>query len=252
MEPYKVALCDIRKLVGWRMERMAKILRRRVLVSSLVTTGGLLAAACGEEVAPEPPSPARPAPAGQRPPKTETRVRVAVPKDSNLQWMSFWTALGAGYFQDQGLAVELVIPEQAPIAPALLLRGDADVAVLPPPMYLSLISQGSPILIFANLLRNEAINLIVRKEIMETRKLSSTAPLADRLKGIKGLKVGAAPNASRRLYRLHTAAGLDANQEIEVVIVPGEEQNAAFGEKRVDALFAHTPYLSRRSWIRTR
>jgi ABC-type nitrate/sulfonate/bicarbonate transport system substrate-binding protein len=156
--------------------------------------------------------------------------------------MNFWTAMGAGFFNDEGLAVELAVVEP-PMTSAALLEGDVDVALLPRPQFIPLIAQGRPILLFANLLQHDAINLVVRGELMDARGLSPTAPLAERLAGLNGLKVGVAPGPVGRLRTLFTSAGLDAGQAIEIVRMPGAEQNAAFGDKRVDALYAHTPYL---------
>jgi ABC-type nitrate/sulfonate/bicarbonate transport system substrate-binding protein len=44
---------------------------------------------------------------------------------------------------------------------------------------------------------------------------------------------------------LFDSVGLDAEDDIEMVIIHGAEQNQAFGDGRVDALYAHTPYLER-------
>jgi ABC-type nitrate/sulfonate/bicarbonate transport system substrate-binding protein len=168
-----------------------------------------------------------------------------VPDPDNLQFMSFWVAVGAGLFKEEGLDVQIVTPPSPQGAPQLLLQGRAEVAVLPPPMYLPLIGQQQPIVIFANLLVNDQINLIVRKDVLEARKLSPNAPLAERLQGIKGLKVGIASGPPTRLRALFASVGLDVDRDIQMIIVPPLEQNQAFGENRVDALYAHTPFLER-------
>lgn len=174
-----------------------------------------------------------------------TAVKVAIPSSDNLQFMSFWVAKGAGFFEAEGLDVQVTVPPMPGAAGQLMVMGRADVAVLPPPLYLNLIGQQQPVMIFANLLQNDAINLIVRKDILEARKLSPTAPLAERLQGIKGLKVGVAPGPPTRLRALFASVGLDVDRDIEMVIIHGEGQNQAFGENRVDALYAHTPFLER-------
>ncbi len=172
-------------------------------------------------------------------------LKVIVPDNGNLQYMSFWVAKGAGYFADEGIDVELVVPSSPQGTTALVLRKDADVAVLPPPMYLELIAQKFPLVLVATLLRNDPINLIVRRSVMEERKLSAEAPLADKLRGLKGLKVGVAPHPPARLRALFASQGMDANTDIEMVILRGVEQNQAFVDHRVDALYAHTPFLEK-------
>ena len=54
-----------------------------------------------------------------------------------------------------------------------------------------------------------------------------------------------APAPPTRLRVLFDSVGLDADSDIEMVIVHGAEQNQAFEDGSVDALYAHTPYLER-------
>jgi ABC-type nitrate/sulfonate/bicarbonate transport system substrate-binding protein len=169
-----------------------------------------------------------------------TPVRIILPETGNLQHMAFWVARGAGLFEREGLDVTLAIPSSPGGVYQLVLADDAQAAVLPPPVYLDLIAQHAPIQLVANLLRNEPANLAVRRSVLESRKISPQTPLAERLRGLRGVKIGVAPGPVGRLRTL--LAGVDG---IEIAGVPGPEQNAAFADGRVDALFAHTPYLER-------
>jgi ABC-type nitrate/sulfonate/bicarbonate transport system substrate-binding protein len=128
-------------------------------------------------------------------------------------------------------------------AVATLLSGSADFAVLPRPAFLIAVSQSSPVLAVANLLANDPVNLVVHSHIADARGLSAAAPLAERLDGMRGLRVGVAGGPVTRLRALFASVGMDADRDIEVVIVPGGQQNAWFAERRVDAIYAHTPYL---------
>ena len=132
------------------------------------------------------------------------------------------------------------MPDRAGV---FLLMGFADVALLPPPMYLPLIEAREDIRIFANLIENDQINLIVRKGFAAANNLSTDLPLKERLEAIKGLKVGVAPGPPVRLRVLFDSVGLDADTDIEMVIIPGPDQNAAFEDGSIDALYAHTPFL---------
>ncbi len=174
-------------------------------------------------------------------PASATTVRVSLSRGDNLQWMNFWVALGAGFFAEEGLEVELVIGGRA----RSFLQGEADVAVMPRPTYLSLVGQERPILAFANLLRHDPINLVVRREVAEELGLSARMSLAERLNRLRGLRVGVAHGPPPRLRVLLESVGLDADSDIEMVMVSGGEQNQAFEEGRVDALYAHTPYLEK-------
>src|SRR5262245_41329240 len=181
-------------------------------------------------------------------PSSERAVRVVVPNDNNLQWLNFWVAQGARYFSDEGLQVQ-VTPggtgdeEGGRRVTQALIDGSADVAIQPRPLFLLAVGEQQPVVAFANLLRNDPINLVVNGDIAAARGLSAQSPLADRLKGLRGLKIGVAPGPIARLRVLAAAAGLDPASDITIITVDGRAQNQFFGERTVDALYAHTPYL---------
>src|SRR5262245_35396450 len=167
-------------------------------------------------------------------------LRIGVPERDNIQFLTLWVALGAGYLQAEDLDVQLVVADAPNQSGQLLLQNRADVALLQPPVYLGLISQRRPIVLFANLLANDPINLIVRPEVAAKVKLNTEAPLAERLRSLKGLRIGVANEPPRRLRVLLAQAGMDADRDIQMTIVPGEEQIDAYKNGVVDALYTHT------------
>ncbi len=172
-------------------------------------------------------------------------LTVLVPKDGNLQFMSFWVAQAGGYFAREGIDVELVSPPSPKQAETMFESGRSEAAVLAPPMYLRFIGNKAPIVLVANLLRNDPIDLVVKRDILEARHLSATMPLKERLTGLRGLRLGIAPHPPTRLRALFASEGLDVDRDLTLVTLHGNEQNAAFTEGRVDALYAHTPYLEK-------
>jgi NitT/TauT family transport system substrate-binding protein len=174
---------------------------------------------------------------------TRIPVRIEVPSGKNLQFFTLWVALGAGYFQQEGLEPKILIDATPRSAGQLLFQGQADVALLPPPMFLGMMAEDKPILLFASLLANEPINLALRKSIADARKLSTHAGLRERLQAIMGLKVGLAGEVAPRLRALFASAGMNADKDIQLVTIPGPDQVKAFVDGRIDVLFAHTPYL---------
>ena len=92
-------------------------------------------------------------------------VRIGIPERDNLQYMSFWVAHGAGLFKAEGLDVEIVIPDAANQSGMILMQNSVDVSLLQPPVYLGLIAEQHPFALFASLLANDPINLIVRADV---------------------------------------------------------------------------------------
>jgi ABC-type nitrate/sulfonate/bicarbonate transport system substrate-binding protein len=177
------------------------------------------------------------------PPAPPVAVRVLVPDGDNLQYLAYWVAAGSGYFADEGVAPELVVPDVPAAAIAKMIAGEAPVAVLPPPVYLQLIADQFPIELVANLLQNDPINLVVRRRVFDERTLSATAPLRERLEGLRGLRIGVAPGPPTRLRALFASVGMDADATVKLVIRHGKDQNDAFAKDECDALYAHTPYV---------
>jgi NitT/TauT family transport system substrate-binding protein len=170
-------------------------------------------------------------------------IRIGVPERENLQYMSFWVAQGAGLFKAEGLEVEIVVPDVPNQSGMLLMQRRVDVALLQPPVYLGLIAERHPFVLFASLLVNDPINLIVRADIAVKLKLDPRAPLADRLRAIRGLKIGVAPEPPRRLRILFAEAGMNADQDVQLVIRRAEDQIEALTTGVVDALYTHSPSL---------
>lgn len=170
-------------------------------------------------------------------------VRIGIPERDNLQYMAFWIAQGGGLFKAEGLDVEMVIADVPNQSGMILMQGRVDVALLQPPVYLGLIAEQHPFVLFANLLANDPINLIVRADVAAKLRLDPRAPLVDRLKSIQGLRIGVAPEPPRRLRMLFAHAGMNADQDVQIVIRRGEDQIEALTTNVVDALYAHTPFL---------
>ena len=179
------------------------------------------------------------------PARAVERVRVLVPDRENLQFMAFWVAKGAGHFAREGIEIEVVVPPGPQQTGAFFERREADVAVLPPPVYVNLVAQRVPVVLVANLLANDPIDLVVRANVLSERNLDATMPLRARLEGLRGLRIGVAPHPPTRLRALFASVGLDADRDVTMVILHGKQQNAALRDGDVDALYAHTPYLER-------
>ena len=170
-------------------------------------------------------------------------VRIEVPNTNNLQFLTLWVALGAGFFQKEGLEPRIIAAGSPRTTGALLFKGEAEVALLPPPMFLGMMAEKKPVLLFASLLANEPINLVVAKDIAAARRAGAGVSLRDRIQLIRGLRIGLAGEVAPRLKALFASVGMNAETDAQLVVVAGPDQLQALRSGKVDALFAHTPYL---------
>jgi NitT/TauT family transport system substrate-binding protein len=173
------------------------------------------------------------------------QLHAIVPEPHNLQLLSFWVAEGAGYFHDEGIELVLDVPPTPNEVRELLAKPDAPIAVLPPPIYLELIADKKPWRLVANLLRNDPINIVVRRSVVAARKIVLQAPVDERLRALRGVRIAVPPGPASRFRALVESVGLDAAKDFQIVTMMGDEENEAFASGRVDALFAHTPFLER-------
>lgn len=171
------------------------------------------------------------------------RIRVALPS-RNPQFMAFWVADAGGLFGASGIDLELTVAAEPLGAPIALLSGSADVAVLSPPLYLRLIADRRPVLVLANLLRNDPLNVVVNSRVAGERGFHPWLDVAGRIALLRGLRIGVAPIPVDHLHTLCAWGGLDVG-DVELVMLQGFEQNPGFATGQVDALYAHTPYLER-------
>jgi ABC-type nitrate/sulfonate/bicarbonate transport system substrate-binding protein len=164
-------------------------------------------------------------------------IEVILPETGNLQYLAFWVAAGSS-----DVDLKLRVAETPGDTPKLVDPAAAQLFVLPPPILLQLLADGAPLVAVANLLRNDPIDLIVKREVARARKLDAALPLKERLERMRGLKLGVAPGPIPRLRTLYQSVGLPVP---EVVTLMGQEQNGALADGKVEALYAHTPYLER-------
>lgn len=174
---------------------------------------------------------------------TRGTVRVLVPDEGNLQLLAFYVALGARDFAREGVDVVPTSPSSPALVQGAFTNGEADVALLPAPVYERLIEERAPFVLVANLLQNDPIDLVVAKSVADERGLRDAAPLKERLSRLRGLRIGVAPHPRSRLVALFRSQGLDVEAIAQVVVVPGKQQDDALARGEVDALYAHTPFL---------
>jgi ABC-type nitrate/sulfonate/bicarbonate transport system substrate-binding protein len=188
-------------------------------------------------------APARSARAGEP-------LKVLVPDTENLQYLAFWTAKADGSFTKEGVDVEVVVapPPQRGKAPidSALESGEVDAALLAPPVYLRMIAAKAPIVVVANLFRNDPYALLVRREIVETRNIAvDPTPVAvrERVAGLKGLAIAYPPAGYGRLKALLDTQGVDIDKDLKATALLSRDQPTPFKDKGVDAVYLLSPHL---------
>src|SRR5207245_8417371 len=88
------------------------------------------------------------------------------------------------------------------------------------------------------------LNIVLTRRTAAWRGLTAGLPVAEAVRSLRGLKIGVARGPTDRLRALCAWAGMRVS-DVELVTLPGPEQNPAVAAGSVDGLYAHTPYLER-------
>jgi sulfonate transport system substrate-binding protein len=171
------------------------------------------------------------------------KVKVTLPAAA-VTFASLYHAKTAGYFDQEGLDVEIVTVAGGGSLQALIAR-DAQVCLTPGTYQMQAYEKGQPLIATATILTRNAINLVMHKDVARERGITDKSPLADRIRALKGLKVSGTAVGSfsyqMMLYYL-LKAGLDPHRDVEMIgIGAGPAMVLALEQRKVDAFATGTP-----------
>jgi NitT/TauT family transport system substrate-binding protein len=144
------------------------------------------------------------------------KVKVTVPAAA-VTFASLYHAKTAGYFEQEGLDVEIVTVPGGGSLQALIAK-DAQVCLTPATYQMQAYEKGQPLLATATILNRNAINVVMHKDVARDKGIIEKSPLADKIKALKGLKVSGVAVGSFSyqvmLYYL-LKAGIDPQKDVQ-------------------------------------
>jgi sulfonate transport system substrate-binding protein len=171
------------------------------------------------------------------------KVKVTVPAAA-VTFASLYHAKVAGYFDQEGLDVEIVTVPGGGSLQALIAR-DAQVCLTPATYQMQAYEKGQPLLATATILNRNAINVVMHKDVAKEKGITEKSPLADKIKALKGLKVSGVAVGSFSyqvmLYYL-LKAGIDPQKDVQMIgIGAGPAMVLALEQRKIDAFATGTP-----------
>jgi ABC-type nitrate/sulfonate/bicarbonate transport system substrate-binding protein len=177
------------------------------------------------------------------------KLKVIVPDRESLQYLTFWVAKGGGSFEREGVDLELLVapPQQRGRAPmdGFLESGEADAAVLTPPTYLRMIAAKAPIVIVANLFRNDPYALVVRSSVATSHGVTERGTVKERLTALKGTTLAYPPAGYGRLKALLVSQGLDIDRDFKPTVLLARDLGTPFKDKSIEAAYLLSPFLEK-------
>ncbi|HEV2781071.1 MAG TPA: ABC transporter substrate-binding protein [Actinophytocola sp.] len=176
---------------------------------------------------------------------------IKVVSAPNVFLAALYVARDDGLFAKEGLTVEIVQVESGNDSIAGLASGDAQFADVGFEDLVEMREQGDDsIVIVHDILDRVTLTLVMRKEIAASKGVTEQSPLADRLRALRGLKIGitspGAPTDTYMRYYLRSV-GLNPDRDVEIIPVGGASSLlAALKNGQIDAyhLSPPTPYVA--------
>lgn len=148
------------------------------------------------------------------------------------------------YFEAEGLQIEWTQTNQASTAMAAVLAGNVDFGVGGMTAVVTSALAGQNIKAFGAISAKQAFTLVVKKAIVDQRRLDPRASIKDKVQGLKGLKIGTSgPGSTVDLAMRYvlTQNGLDPDRDVELVALNSSTQLAAFTQGKTDASLVGPP-----------
>lgn len=176
---------------------------------------------------------------------------IQIASAPNVFLAALYVARDKGYFEEEGVNVEVVEIEAGTDSVAALVSGNAQVADVGFDDLLELASEGEEGLIMVqNILNRVTLTMVMNPDIAAEKGVSRDSPLEERFAALEGLRIGitspGAPTDKYMRYYLRQA-GLDPDQDAEIIAIGGGSSLlAALESDQIDVfhLSPPTPYVA--------
>ncbi len=147
----------------------------------------------------------------------------------------------AGIFEQNGIALKIVVMDSGNAAMSALLGGSVPFAVTGPADALIARARGQDLVIVANLYSGLAGSVILAKAVTERLRVAPDAPIKDRLAALNGL-VMAVPSATSALLAPVKAAVEGVGAKIRFTYIAQGLMPAALENNAIDSMIASFPF----------
>jgi NitT/TauT family transport system substrate-binding protein len=171
------------------------------------------------------------------------KIKITLPAAA-VTFASLYHAKTAGYFEAEGLDVEIVTVAGGGSLQALIAK-DAQFCVTPGTYQMQAVEKGQSLLATATILNRNAINVVMHKDVAREKGITEKSPLTDKVKALKGLKLSGTAVGSFSyqvmLYYL-LKAGIDPQKDVQLIgIGAGPPMVLALEQRKIDAFATGTP-----------
>jgi NitT/TauT family transport system substrate-binding protein len=173
------------------------------------------------------------------------KLVVAAAPTPLLHWYPFYVALGANYFTDEGIDVEIVGLNSGTAMAAAIAGGGADVAPLAMTHAVTSGAQGGGLVATSALFNIYPNSVVLTKDAIAKSGITSGMPLDEKIKRLAGLTLGiTAPGGASdiQIRKMLLTRGLDPDKVVKLQPLGNQAAMlAAVQKKAVDGFVMSSP-----------
>ena len=178
------------------------------------------------------------------PPASAEKVRVTTPVET-MSETALYIAKDKGFFAAEGLEVEVIVTGGSGPDVQALLAGEVQFSYTPGTFAIRALHQGKPIQAVMTALNRCIINVAMHKEVAQARGIGPHTPVEEKLKALKGLKLGATRVGALTYdlaYYFARKVGLEPQKDLTILgMGAGGALIAGLEQRKIDAFLTATP-----------
>lgn len=176
--------------------------------------------------------------------QTLKKVKLTMPVVA-LSMTPVYLAQAKGYFAEEGLDVEMITTAGGGPDIKALIAGEADFTFTPGDNVILAYQEGKRLVMVMTGLYRLFINWAIHKDVAKAKGITETTPLAEKLKALKGLTVGATQPGALTAHLaafVIRKAGYVPQEDVKIIpIGAGPTWLAALENRKVDVALTATP-----------
>ncbi|MBS4208174.1 ABC transporter substrate-binding protein [Bacillus sp. FJAT-50079] len=176
----------------------------------------------------------------------EGKQKVTITQStSSLLFTPIYIAQGKGFFEEEGLDVEVSIAGGSTNVLSAVVGGGAEIGATGLSVVMDVNKKGQEVQAFASLINQYASNVVIHKDIANKLGITENSPIEDKINALKGLSIGvtAPGGGSDRLVR-YLLKSQNLNPDKDATIVPLGKSEAvlpAFMNNQIQAFAFSSP-----------
>ena len=172
------------------------------------------------------------------------KVKLLMPAVA-LSMTPVYLAKSKGFFQEEGIDIETAATAGGGLDLRALIAGEVDFVFTPGDNVILAYQEGKRLTMVMTGLHRVVINWAIHKDVAKAKGITSESPLAEKLKALNGLTVGATQPGALTAHLaafVIKKAGFTPQQEVKILPVgAGPTWLAALENKKVDVALTATP-----------